>query len=949
MHHKTLPPWIAYDQKLRNSQDYFFLRREGIRLVQELSGKIWTDYNDHDPGVTILEQCCYALTDMAYRTGIDIERLLFRKGEVADTAAANSLYMPEEVLLATQVTLLDHKRLFLDQLEGVANVWMRPSAQATWKGLYDIVVLPLADDPSLGQLKQKVRRFYTAHRNLCEDVSQIVILKPEPIEISADIDLYEETPVEDTLAEIYHQLDAYFNHKITYTSFEALQKQGMDLLEIFEMPSFDKNKGFLNSLCLEEYKSSYSMSKIQNLFGAIKGIRSVRNVIVRKNGIQVTSEQIDVEEGCFAALSTLWNQATIRVLKNNLKIDYKIDKVQALYKHRVAEDAKYFTYNGAHKVTVQSSEKEHLGQYSSVQNTFPVLYGIGNYGLPSEASTQRVQYARQLQGYLLFFDQLLVNHLAHLEHIPQLFSYDPTEATTQVAYPTNVPNVDDLVDESLKDALHGLMDDNFPQRKNRLLDHLMARFGERFVDASYDNLHNIYGLNTADDILPRMVELKSSYLRQLKDLHQYKNKAYDYALPYWNGKALSGSSSEKLANEIIRPDVAFKKKVFLSLNLPEENEGNVSLLPDYSLLRVKDVDRGIEGATTSVGASSATSVTFILPQSVAVLDQLIYYGGHKRYYDISNKPDAQGLYKLSFRHMGSSSSIPLGAYTSEDEAAVVVDKLLKKFKTMGSKSEGFHVLEHILLRPIFQETFMLYVEIESGLTLVSVHKDIYEQQKSLLFDVMIYGTKANNYEVRQETIGASVKYYVYLKDEKGNDLMRLKARPALSTKLIAQSYIEDKLVPFVKSISKGKFVIPASAHIKDMRPQGNARFEEQRSPVFFNDRMSLILPNWLPRFNEPDFRVLLRASLGQHLPAHIHAKEVWLDKADMATFERLHQKWMALKAEVVGMEATDAVASTGQRASQRKEHYLMVAKTRLMDAYAQQIVTRFLKNQENVG
>ena len=32
------------------------LRKEGIRHIQELAGTIWTDYNIHDPGVTIVEQ-----------------------------------------------------------------------------------------------------------------------------------------------------------------------------------------------------------------------------------------------------------------------------------------------------------------------------------------------------------------------------------------------------------------------------------------------------------------------------------------------------------------------------------------------------------------------------------------------------------------------------------------------------------------------------------------------------------------------------------------------------------------------------------------------------------------------------------------------------------------------------------------------------------------------------
>ncbi|NBQ69842.1 MAG: hypothetical protein EBU46_13880 [Nitrosomonadaceae bacterium] len=36
--------------------DFETLRKEAIGKVQELSGDIWTDYNLHDPGVTILEQ-----------------------------------------------------------------------------------------------------------------------------------------------------------------------------------------------------------------------------------------------------------------------------------------------------------------------------------------------------------------------------------------------------------------------------------------------------------------------------------------------------------------------------------------------------------------------------------------------------------------------------------------------------------------------------------------------------------------------------------------------------------------------------------------------------------------------------------------------------------------------------------------------------------------------------
>ena len=47
--------------------DYAALRQKAIEIVQKLSGKIWTDYNAHDPGITILEQIVFALTEVGYK------------------------------------------------------------------------------------------------------------------------------------------------------------------------------------------------------------------------------------------------------------------------------------------------------------------------------------------------------------------------------------------------------------------------------------------------------------------------------------------------------------------------------------------------------------------------------------------------------------------------------------------------------------------------------------------------------------------------------------------------------------------------------------------------------------------------------------------------------------------------------------------------------------------
>ena len=40
--------------------DFTAMRAEGINYIAGLSGKIWTDHNVHDPGITLLELLCYA-------------------------------------------------------------------------------------------------------------------------------------------------------------------------------------------------------------------------------------------------------------------------------------------------------------------------------------------------------------------------------------------------------------------------------------------------------------------------------------------------------------------------------------------------------------------------------------------------------------------------------------------------------------------------------------------------------------------------------------------------------------------------------------------------------------------------------------------------------------------------------------------------------------------------
>src|SRR5436305_5071178 len=113
------PVSISTDPPLYPASDFGFLRSEGLRWIQRLASTSWTDHNTHDPGITILDLLCYAITDLSNRLDYDIKDLLATESG----NAYESLYSPAQVLTNNPVTLLDFRKILVD-IEGVNNAWI---------------------------------------------------------------------------------------------------------------------------------------------------------------------------------------------------------------------------------------------------------------------------------------------------------------------------------------------------------------------------------------------------------------------------------------------------------------------------------------------------------------------------------------------------------------------------------------------------------------------------------------------------------------------------------------------------------------------------------------------------------------------------------------------------------------------------------------------------------
>ena len=135
---------IIQNKDVPNGMNYDFLRKEAIVNTQKISGDIWTDYNAHDPGVTILEQFSYALTDISFRTNLDIETILFHEGDKQSTLKKHALISPEIAFSPGVVTINDYRILILDHFSGVlSNCWISKVDDHLGGiiGLYNIEIL----------------------------------------------------------------------------------------------------------------------------------------------------------------------------------------------------------------------------------------------------------------------------------------------------------------------------------------------------------------------------------------------------------------------------------------------------------------------------------------------------------------------------------------------------------------------------------------------------------------------------------------------------------------------------------------------------------------------------------------------------------------------------------------------------------------------------------------
>lgn len=731
--------------------NFALLREEGIKHIERLAGKLWTDYNTHDPGITILEQLCYAITDLSYRLNFEMKDLL------APVPGENrkQFFSAREIMTVNPLTINDYRQLLID-LDGVKNAWLEPiknsqppiyydlmrhtltfqasdiTQEVNLNGLYRVMIEKAKGVSDEASLIEKITTKLQQHRNLCEDFASIQILPIEEITIKAEIEIKEGFDVNQVMAEIYLEVEKFISPSLRFFTLQELLEQGKTPETIFE--GFPLEHGFIDQEQLNNFikKDELYTSDLIRIILDIPGIKTVRTIAIGSNNSpKLELWVLALDPNLTPQLKNIdsWQiDNDIIFYKGEIPCDIDLNKTKIHLQLLQTQSTELPSNTQIQDIPIPQGQYRELSDYETIQNDFPATYGIGEIGLPASVSPQRKAQAKQLQAYLMFFDQILATYFAQLEHTKDLFSFQSNHKETYFSSDiSSIPGAKDIIKIDTKDVDNQLNKTDL-ERKNRFLNHLMAQFCEKFTD---------YSLLLYDSIVAEnLIDNKINFLQNYPQISAGRGKAFNYndSGQLWDTDNVSG----------------LKQRICSLLGIPYKRK---------TLALSKEAD----------------------------------------------------------------------------------------------EIEGFHIIEHILLRP-------------------SSNSNSEDNANFLSFGHQISEFKASTISPKTVTC-VSVQH-------------------GLSQSEQIQIFDTDHYngIYVITNVQKDTFDIEIETGFIESETGQWIQLNRPIDPYSF--QISFIFPDWLTRFQNENFRKLIYNMIISEIPAHITPYFHWLDKTKMRDFENDYQNWL---------------------------------------------------------
>lgn len=847
--------------------DFHFLRRTGIEYIEKLGGKLWTDYNSHDPGITTLEVLSYAITDLGMRMNLNTGDLLASKDPGKDIPS--QFLKATEILPSRPLNDLDYRKLFIDiSLEPdfkrpILNCWLVPRTEKIYvdcktgtmdfnpigektgnfnvKGLYDLYVDYSGElDTDEGRCKKadvnyEILERYHANRGLCEDLVEIREVETQKVAVCARIGLVNKADEELVHAKVLRTINNYLAPEVPFYSLKQMLDKGLTTDEIFNGPLLEN--GFIDTeeLSKSQLKKEVRLSDIISEIMKVDGVKEIHEISIAgcdQMNSQANDWLICIEDGKKPELCEL---SSFSYTKGSLPLNINDKKVQEYVKTlKKEEDVLRDDAKKDKEPALPKGTTHEIGNYASILNEFPDTYGVGISGIIGDKTPEREALAKQMKAYLLFFDQILAGYFRHLEKVKEVLSINGGLKRTYFTQALkNILGFDELVsgydagnEDALTDALYKELD-NSVERRNEVLDHLIARFAETFSDYTFV-MKSLYGKSTDEIVLSN----KENFLKEYKSLSKDRGLGYNYTLSsdkdVWDTGNVSG----------------VQKRIARLLGIKNYTRRNLSQSP---VLIIKTQDSG-----------------------------------------------GKASYSWKVKHDGNIILSSVNTYEIEYAATKNLNEAI--YQTIQIDQEDLENALKTFEGDPDENTLIGNIRIRFSAG-GNYYFDILDDEGN----VMANHKKTNPYSSVKDLITGIqdiVDYFKYDFTEEGIFLVE-----HLMLKPVLKNY---KLMGGIGCMKVGKtFKVMYDLEVTGASFMSSCE-EDCETDVFdpYSYRISVVLPGFAYRFQDPDFRRYAETVIRQEIPAHVLAKICWVGdrmsevqtaQSDLSEFETAFKKYLTDK------------------------------------------------------
>jgi hypothetical protein len=542
---------IARSEQYPLHKDYTALLNLAYERIAAYSGELWTNYNDSDPGITILQNLCYALTELGSKADTPIADILSSQGDRINYE--DHFHTPLEILPINPVTKKDFCKTILNEITEIKQVYL--SVNGTF--LNGLVIRPYLElkpesispgkpDQELEKaISKRVNQLLVQRSNLGQLFDTSKILSSVRLCFQGEIALEKNVTVEKVMAGIIFAINNLLSPYPVYKNYNQLAEQGRALPQLLEGPYL--SGGYIEDDNIHSKRTSITLQEISATMLSLQGIERIllNNISLTEKDIASNRIEYGFETAPFVDADSFLS-ATILVANKPITAINR-DKVQ-FYLQQLIPRPNECDLNEI----LPQGEYRNLRDYYSIQNSFPSVYRL--IGKPP-VNTAHQAKIKQLKAYLLLMEQYMADYVAQLSKVHQLFSFQSGRTSTELTSRTyftqplyQAPGIDGILHgvkgyasrlaatPSLTDWKAYQQDENNPyaqqlqgtasadadlSRKLRVLEHLLARCGKQFSHQPLQSINPRYG----NDPIAEIEYLKQT-LKKLPLLSSNRSRSY---------------------------------------------------------------------------------------------------------------------------------------------------------------------------------------------------------------------------------------------------------------------------------------------------------------------------------------------------------------------------------------------------------------------------------------